>query len=60
VIQIGTYGSNVADQINQWLKRNPGWKVAQVHGIEVARTGGSDRNVLVVFESVDESSAPPR
>lgn len=60
VIQIGTYGRNVADAMNEWLGKNPGWKVAQVHGIEVSRTGGPDKNVIVVFETVDDSVAGPK
>jgi hypothetical protein len=51
VVQLGTFGSNVADKINELLKLNSGWHLFSVFNIVVHRIGGHDNNVLVVFES---------
>lgn len=55
VVQLGTMGKDIAGVINTWLGEHPGWKVSQIHNIEVQRNGGSEKHLLVVFEEVPDS-----
>ena len=54
-VQLSNYGATFAERINWYLEKNPGWKVAQIHSIQIHKVGGIDTQVIVVFEASDDS-----
>lgn len=50
-VQVGTFGINVSDRINELLRKNPDWRLTNVFNVEVSRVGATDRNVILVFEA---------
>ena len=57
VVQIPTFGNNVvASRINKLLEKNPGWRLATVHPLQVEKVGGPEHYALAVFETVDASA----
>jgi hypothetical protein len=57
-VQLATYGQNVSEKINTLLQQNgyDGWRLVNIFPIPVARIGGPDNHVVVLFETATEGA----
>lgn len=56
-IQVSTFGRDkVASAINEWIRMNPGWRVAAVHPLTIQKIGGPDTEALIVFEKQENNT----
>lgn len=46
-------GHTLATRINDWMLKNPQWRMVTLHTVQIEKVGGAETQTLVVFEPVE-------